>query len=392
MFSPWGIFSLLYTEQFEGLARLFSSTEILKIGSDSEGMKEEVNISLKTSFPPVTYARFPVEKLSPEEIDELLAVGWFRNDLNVYTTVTRFVEGEWKSCLMLRIPLKSLVWKKRLRKLLRRNAREFDVSIKPFVPRPVVEKIWQDFKTKVHNWGHVPRIGQHLFKGRLPANFNTWEVGVYHKNRLVAFSIFDRGATSLASLEAAYHPDFQRFSLGLYTMLLEIEFGKTQNMNWYYPGFYPKDTSMFDYKFRTGNVEFFRLKNQCWLPWEEAAPSDWLYDEMKSKLEAVQAILMGRQIKVSFRKTIHTNIPSEESEASDHNVFLELLTHQTGGHVHRTRVVWDVLKRHYEVYSLVKVLNEEKGNVQQTLVFPLSEYRRIGCAEDAGAAVDLLPI
>ena len=104
--------------------------------SEKLSMNQPVNLSNRPRFSTVAYGRYQVERLSPAEIDELLAHGWFRSDLNVTASVSRFVEQEWKPCVMLRSPLAGFVWKKRMRKLLRRNDREFEVIVQPFLPAP----------------------------------------------------------------------------------------------------------------------------------------------------------------------------------------------------------------------------------------------------------------
>ena len=99
--------------------------------------------------------------------------------------------------------------------------------------------------------------------------FNSQEICIYHEEKLVACSFFDLGKKSLTSIVGIYHPDYQKDSLGFYTMLLEIEYGVQQGYDYYYPGYlvpyYPK----FDYKTRIGKpeeVEFFDLRTDTWKP------------------------------------------------------------------------------------------------------------------------------
>ena len=172
-------------------------------------------------FPPVFFANYQVKGLTRKQIDELLSNGWFRNDLHVQATQCRFVESSWRPCVMLRIPLANFQWKKRLRKVMRRNNTNFTCKIRPFAPREEMEELWQRFKQQVHQWNLVPSLARHLFRDVNPERFHTWEISVYENDKLIAFSLFDRGLESIASLEAAYDPDYARFSLGLFTMLLE---------------------------------------------------------------------------------------------------------------------------------------------------------------------------
>jgi leucyl-tRNA---protein transferase len=45
-----------------------------------------------------------------------------------------------------------------------------------------------------------------------------------------------------------YHPDYKKFSLGKYLMMLKIELGQRKNLSWYYPGYIVYKRPEFDYK------------------------------------------------------------------------------------------------------------------------------------------------
>ncbi len=302
-------------------------------------------------FLPVFFARYQVRNLTPAQTDDLLANGWFRNDLHVYSTLGRYIDNEWKPCLMLRVCLNGFQWKKRLRKILRLGGQKFEVKICPFVPRPAIETLWQEYKSKVHHWGSVPSLAQHLFKGQLPSDFNTYEVGVYFENRLVAFSIFDKGSVSAASLEAAYDVQFSKYSLGIYTMLLEIEYCINQNKDYYYPGFYPRNSPMFDYKLRPGGIEFFRLKKGQWVSWEERESSDWLLDEVFRKLRLLQHELHGDFVNGSIKAFNKINYPTGNITLSDYNFLLVLERRLDDGSLEVYQIAWDVLKDKFILFQ-----------------------------------------
>ena len=43
-----------------------------------------------------------------------------------------------------------------------------------------------------------------------------------NNNKLVAFSVFDKGADSIQSIKGVYDYDYSEHSLGIYSMILEI--------------------------------------------------------------------------------------------------------------------------------------------------------------------------
>ena len=55
------------------------------------------------------------------------------------------------------------------------------------------------------------------------ALFDTREVSVWSQDRLIAFSWYDLGERSVQSLIGVYDPAFSKHSLGLYTLLLQME-------------------------------------------------------------------------------------------------------------------------------------------------------------------------
>ena len=301
-------------------------------------------------FPPVLYARYRVGRLFPEQIDEMLAHGWFRNDLSVYAASARFMGDDWRSCVMLRLPLEHFTWKKRLAKLLRRNGETFETRIEPFYPSAEKNALWNKFKQTIHHWVHIPDLDVHLFRGALPSDFQSWEVCVYHKGRLVAFSIFDHGKESIASLEAAYDPDYRSHSLGLYTMLLEIEYGLNKGLLFYYPGFLPKDVSMFEYKLRPGGLEFYRLQEQRWLPWDAVEEDDWLYDEMVLRLNELKEIFEKKKFFTNLGYGFHHWEPANCVTAARYNVFLVVKSAANSRHWNYL-VAWDPLERQYFLFS-----------------------------------------
>ena len=323
------------------------------------------DISKNLHFPPVPYAHIPVKKLSPEKIDELLANAYFRNGLKVCSALVRYISGHWRPCLMLRVSLTDFRWKKRSRKLLRRNAKIFDVQIQPFWPRGEMEELWKLFKTKVHQWDNVSKVAEYLSGGFPASNFQTYEIAVYRKQQLVAFSLFDRGHKSIASLEAAYHPDFKEFSLGYYTMLLELEYAQQNMMSWYYPGFLPKGLPMFEYKLRPGGLEFFQLQNQTWQEWDSCTDSDWLIESVQEKLHGLQSFFKKYDIHSDLLKQFPVNVPGQNRRIEDHQFFLEIFQMMGKKSFRRFRVGYDIIRRQFEVFTqemaLEKIPHQSKS-------------------------------
>jgi arginine-tRNA-protein transferase len=302
-------------------------------------------------FPTVFFARYQVWQLTPLEIDEMLSNGYFRSDLHVHTTLARYVENAWRPSLMVRISLTDFRWKKSLRKLFRRNNDLFEIKIRPFEPREEIENLWQKFKTEVHQWSLVPNLTFHLFRGNYSSSFQTWEVSIYENGQLIAFSIFDKGLKSIASLEAAYDPEFRKYSLGIFTMLTEISFCISNGMDFYYPGFYPRETPMFDYKLRPGNAQFYRLKERKWYPWDAVQKEDWLLDQVFERLREAKRLLKFHGLNCSIKVFNITNFPGIVPTISDYNILLAEDVPPDTYTPLLLRVAWDPIKETYLLFS-----------------------------------------
>ncbi len=304
-----------------------------------------------TDFPPTFYARYQVETLSPEKIDELLANAWFRSDINVYASSVRFMGSAWHSSLMLRIALSGFTWKKNLRKLMRRNDGIFTIKIGPFAPSQEKDELWRLFKSSVHQWVLIPELNRILFKDRPAHLFHTWEVCVYHGQRLVAFSAFDKGKTSLASLEAAYDPAYKQYSLGIYTMLLEIDHAMKDGMSHYYPGFLPRDVPMFEYKLRPGQVEFYRLQEKKWLPWQALNEQDWLLEGVMERLQKLEMGCRKAKLAAQIAFGFFNHMPSGKMSPEAYNVMLVVLPPKGLDHEMHFLAAWDPVQARFLLFN-----------------------------------------
>jgi arginine-tRNA-protein transferase len=344
-----------------------------------------------THFPPSFYARYQVESLTPRQIDELLANAWFRSDVNVGISSVKFLGPTWHSTLMLRIALAGFSWKKSLRKLLRRNGGVFTVSIGPFAPSPEKDALWRLFKSSVHQWVLIPELSWMLFRDRPPHYFNTWEICVYHGQRLVAFSAFDKGENSLASLEAAYDPAYKQFSLGIYTMMLEINHALEVGMGHYYPGFLPRGVPMFEYKLRPGHVEFFRLEEKKWLPWQALSEEDWLLERVLHRLKELDLACRKAGLVAQTAFGFFNCPPSEAATPEAYNVMLVVLPPKRWQQEMHFLAVWDPLLSSFLLFkgSIVQPANQGVKNQGNNVLHLLKIVNHIYLGEMASEAAVL---
>lgn len=214
-------------------------------------------------------------RLPPSELDRYLTSGWRPAGQAVYTAdYLRTDENELYGCIQVRLPLADFTFKKRHRKLLRRNDSRFRVTYEKAVePDEEILELNRRYmvlhpdKTREHLEIHVSgEYGKQALDTRI--------VRVYEGEKLVAFSYFDVGERAAYSKAGIYDPGYAKFSLGIYTMLLEINWLTDQGYAYYHPGYVVPGYSLFDYKLQFGAMQYRQLLTGKWLTFDPKQPED----------------------------------------------------------------------------------------------------------------------
>lgn len=208
-----------------------------------------------------------------ERLDAYLENGWYRMGQMIFTCQFLNVNATYYSTIWLRLNLLEHQYSKSQRKLMRRNAKHFNVVIQKASLTKEKESLFQKYKADFD--GYLAPTLLHSMQDNSDRNiYNTYEVAIYEGDRLVAFSFFDLGKTSLSSIKGVYDPDYYKFSLGYYTMLLEMQYGLENGFSWYYPGYVVPDYPKFDYKTRIGAVDYLDYVSKKWLPFDTFTEAD----------------------------------------------------------------------------------------------------------------------
>ena len=211
--------------------------------------------------------------LSPESLDWHLAKGWYRMGSTIFTTHFLFFQNRPYSALWIRIDLKNFAFSKSQRKLLRKNAQLFDIAVAPRKIDDEHEELYDryaaDFDGRLS-----PTIADSLEDYGSETVFNTFEVSVRERlsGQLVACSYFDLGDTSAASILGIFDPNLRSFSLGYYTMLLEMQYCMDHGLRYYYPGYVVPDYHRFDYKLRLGPAQYYDVRTASWSDYRTLDP------------------------------------------------------------------------------------------------------------------------
>lgn len=201
------------------------------------------------------------------ELDHFLNRAWYRLGQLIFTCHFLFFNESLYSPIWIRLPLQNYRLRKSLRKIKRQVENNFRVEIRTGQIDPFKEQLFQKYRQ--HFKGNLsPTLIESLQDNGSINIYNTMNIEVFHGKKLIAFSFFDIGEKSLASIKGVYDPAYSRYSLGIYTMIREIEYGLDHNFEFYYPGYVVPGFDRFDYKLRIGTkeeLEFYYLKSRSWI-------------------------------------------------------------------------------------------------------------------------------
>ena len=245
-----------------------------------------------------TEIHYPI-MLPHKKLDEYLAKGWFRMGQMIFTCRFLCFDGQLYTAVWTRLDLKEYTFRKSVRKIFNKNNKRFRIVVR----RAIFDKEKNDLYV-IHRkrfGGYVSTDLQKSLFGDADYNiYDTWETCVYDGDQLVGASFFDLGNNSIASIMGLFHPDYAKFSLGFYTMLLEIDFGLRSGAEYFYPGYVVPHYLKFDYKLRVGNTDYYDPDQNEWIPYSDLKLEELSSNVLKTKLEDLQAALNAKNIRTDI--------------------------------------------------------------------------------------------
>ena len=206
---------------------------------------------------------FEAEQVPPSHLDTLLANGWRHFGTYFFRYNLGFLDFDIRRVIPLRTRLSEFSFSKSQRRVLRKND-DLQVVIRPIDIDDGVEALFHRHKLRFdHNipesiYDFVPRDAKY-------APCETKEVCAYKNGELLAASYFDLGTRSASGIYAIFEPTEASRSLGIFTMLKEIEFAVEEGKEFYYQGYSYEGESFYDYKKRFRGTEMFDW-NGNWSP------------------------------------------------------------------------------------------------------------------------------
>ncbi|MDQ3710957.1 MAG: arginine-tRNA-protein transferase [Acidobacteriota bacterium] len=198
---------------------------------------------------------FYTRAVSPQQLDLLLADGWRHFGEHFFRYNISPHEFELRRVLPLRIRLKNFTLSKSQRRIIKRN-QDLQTVICPIEITSEKEIL---FKKHKQRFKHSVPNSLYDFLSFAPADVpcEAFEVNVYAQEKLLAASFFDVGATAVSAVYAIFETQESSRSLGIFTMLLTIDYASKSGKSFYYPGYAYEGNSFYDYKKRFSALETF---------------------------------------------------------------------------------------------------------------------------------------
>lgn len=188
--------------------------------------------------------RVPIGQVSADGFDKALAEGERRSGRMLYRTQCPTCHA----CEPLRIPVARFSPTESQKRARKRNA---DVTVEVGKPALTYDRL------KLYNRHKAERGLSTRDEPLTPQGYRNWlvdtcadtrEVRYFVARRLVAISILDIGRRTASSVYHYFDPDEAKRSLGVFSVVRELELCAEAGLEWYYLGFYVEDCRHLAYK------------------------------------------------------------------------------------------------------------------------------------------------
>ena len=205
---------------------------------------------------------FFCEQVRAELMDRLWANGWRHFGSYFFRYEKLYTRNIKYNVMPLRINLKNFTYSKSQKRILKKN-QDLQVVIRDAFIDRVKEDLFFVHRNRFKE--NIPD-SIYTFLSYDPANIPccTKEICLYKDEKLLAASFLDVGKSSASSIYTIFDPTEVKRSLGIYVILLAIDYSLKANYQYYYPGYAYKEPSHYDYKKKFAALEYYQWDDK-WL-------------------------------------------------------------------------------------------------------------------------------
>jgi len=207
-------------------------------------------------------------QIKGEVLDMYLSAGWYRYGNKIFT-IDFFTENEkLYQVYWLRYNVLKLKLSDSNQKILNKN-KLFNYKIIPFQNSIELEALHSLYLEKI-DFVTISSI-EELMEDINGSVYNSMLIEIRDENKLIGAGIFDYGKNSIAGIKNIFHPEYKKYSLGKYLMLLKYQYCLQKNIKWYYPGYFAPGHKKFDYKLTidADATEVCLIDNRQWVSYRD---------------------------------------------------------------------------------------------------------------------------
>jgi len=176
------------------------------------------------------------EAVHEESLDDYLSRGWFRIRESIFTTshLINHEQNDLNRVWWLRYKLEEVTERKSHLTIIKKNEK-YSYSISDFID--INESHTDLFKqyTKSISFETYDEIKEAIYGEGNHNPFKTKIIEVFDGQKLIAVGIFDIGKQSAQSILHFYDPEYSKYSLGKYLLLITVRYLQEHKFNFYYP-------------------------------------------------------------------------------------------------------------------------------------------------------------
>ena len=175
------------------------------------------------------------EKLHPAQLDAVWAQGWRHFGTHFFRYNLGFYQADIRRVIPLRIRLADFTLSKSQRRVLRKNY-DLQTIIRPIEITTEAKNLFDRHKRRFKE-GVPDSVFDFLSRDAANIPGEAKEVCVYEGETLLAASFFAVGEQAISAIYGMFEPRETSRSLGIFTMLKEIEFAIARGRQFYYQGY-----------------------------------------------------------------------------------------------------------------------------------------------------------
>lgn len=213
------------------------------------------------------YDIIPLYAITPEQLDAINAAGFrfLGKKFFRYNKAQLFFNS-----YALRIRLADFKFSKSQKKVLRKNER-LDVRLGTYIPSAEKEALFNKH-FDAFNEEEQADILTYVNEDAATVPTPSVERCIYIGDKLVAVSICHLGGRAYNATYCFYDPEYKHYSLGNYTLFLEIQAAMAAKMDYYYIGYACPALKNNLYKMNFNNLESLDWETMEWKPMARRVP------------------------------------------------------------------------------------------------------------------------